>query len=272
MGECVNYLPLEMEPRLMRIGGMNHAVKEDEMYEEYHMKDVWTLHFYTYKAELWVDGDLYYIKPYSISLVPPYSHVKFYFKTLNCYHISTFFKYTQEVEKKGIPFPCVMYLDEETFQYCYGQIHHAAKDYPLQIKKAQVAIWNILWKLTDSMEEGYHREWKDPLPLDRAIQFIERNYSSKIKIPQIADYAGVTPTHLSRLFNKRFDTTVIAYVRRKRVSEAVYYLTHTNLPIKEVAYRVGVEDLSHFYKIVHKELNSTPHEIRLKALEGNSFA
>jgi AraC-like DNA-binding protein len=118
----------------------------------------------------------------------------------------------------------------------------------------------------------YHREWKDPLPLDRAIQYIERNYSSKIKIPQIADYAGVTPTHLSRLFNRRFDTTVIAYVRRKRVSEAVYYLTHTNLPIKEVAYRVGVEDLSHFYKIVHKELNSTPHEIRLKALEGNSFA
>ncbi|WP_309604932.1 helix-turn-helix domain-containing protein [Phenylobacterium sp.] len=64
--------------------------------------------------------------------------------------------------------------------------------------------------------------WPQPKtdPMDRARRHIEDNLDSRLDLNVVADAAGLSPYHFSRLFTARYGLSPIAYVRVRRLEAA----------------------------------------------------
>jgi AraC family transcriptional regulator len=63
-------------------------------------------------------------------------------------------------------------------------------------------------------------------PLERALTHIERHLFEPLGVAGIADVAGLSQFHFSRLFTARMGESVMAYVRRRRMLRAAARLGH----------------------------------------------
>ena len=223
------------------------------------MKDVWSLHAYTYHGELSVNGVNYQIVPGAVSIVPPWSEMSFRFRAPS-YHISAFFTYDTSAHRTTT-MPVVAYLGEEFTRVCDG-LEKAKAFFPLFPLRAEVKLWDILLSICseygiDSFESG-----PSHTHVQRAIGHIESNIDSNLRVPLIAQEVSISATHLVRLFQKYLNMTIVGYIRWRRAELARHLLIHTDLPIKHIVSAVGLSDIQHLYKTIRKEFDQTPGELR----------
>jgi len=76
---------------------------------------------------------------------------------------------------------------------------------------------------------------------------------------------GLGRAHLDRLYWKQYGITTRAYWERLREEAATRSLETTMLPIKEIGYRLGFKQTSHFTKWFRLHLASTPRDYRVEA-------
>jgi AraC-like DNA-binding protein len=103
---------------------------------------------------------------------------------------------------------------------------------------------------------------KSVTALTKAIKFIERNYSQKIKIEDCAEVAKVSMSTLNRNFRKVYQTSIAEYLTRFRIHAACHELKDTTLGMTEIALNCGFFDLSHFSKQFKKMMRMTPMQYR----------
>ncbi len=94
--------------------------------------------------------------------------------------------------------------------------------------------------------------------LKKAREFITRNYNKPIKLEDIAVHLYISPSHLSRLFRQELDCTVLEYLTRVRIEEAVELMKKRQYSIEEVAKTVGFKNQSYFSKVFKKYLGVAP--------------
>ena len=56
--------------------------------------------------------------------------------------------------------------------------------------------------------------------------------------------------------------SLVEYVNRKRIDNAVRLLCESEMPVDEILTRVGFSDRSNFYRVFSKFMGSTPADIR----------
>jgi AraC-like DNA-binding protein len=91
----------------------------------------------------------------------------------------------------------------------------------------------------------------------KAKRLIDANHLIHPSIARIASRLGVTPEHLSRQFKRDFQMTPSAYLRQLRVADAPLKLARGE-EIVNVAFDVGYNDLSRFYKQFRKTTRTSP--------------
>lgn len=84
---------------------------------------------------------------------------------------------------------------------------------------------------------------------------------------RMAAKAGVSVSRLHALFREELDTTPRAWLSRLRLDRVRAWLTATNLPIAELAYRGGYADQSALTRAMRKATGSTPAAYRRQARE-----
>ena len=97
---------------------------------------------------------------------------------------------------------------------------------------------------------------------DRVAKQIELELARPLTLQSLAAQVGVSPAHLTRMFKAYTGTTVIQFIRQRRVAHAQYLLRTTARPIKSIAHEVGIPDLHHFNKIIRASLGSSPRDVR----------
>ena len=117
--------------------------------------------------------------------------------------------------------------------------------------------------------EGFTREFKvasaaaGPYPeLSKVIDFVERNHATRITVADLAQRAGYTVRTLERLFQKRFNMSPFAYLKRVRLNGACRRLTQTNLPLAQIATDSGFCDQSYMTKEFARLMRITPQAYR----------
>lgn len=117
--------------------------------------------------------------------------------------------------------------------------------------------------------EGVTREFKaassaaGPYPeLSRVIDFVEQKFASRITVADLAERAGSTVRTLERLFQKRFNMSPFAYLKRVRLNGACRMLTQTNLPLVQIAAESGFCDQSYMTKEFARFMRITPQAYR----------
>jgi len=102
---------------------------------------------------------------------------------------------------------------------------------------------------------------KDSL-IDRAIEFIWNRSHRRISVSAVADALPTTRRTLERRFRAATGRTVAQEIIGCRVERAKHLLRETNIPIKQIAFKVGFNSPERMSKVFRRELNTTPGSYR----------
>lgn len=91
--------------------------------------------------------------------------------------------------------------------------------------------------------------------------FEEHGYKPKI-IGKCAEFIGISPRHLNRVFKKESGVSPKDYIMTKRLLMAKRLLTDTSLSITEIGSMSGFGSSSRFNEALKKHYNLTPRDIR----------
>ena len=94
-----------------------------------------------------------------------------------------------------------------------------------------------------------------------AMDYIGEHYADPgISVGSIAAHLGISEGHLSHTFKKETDYTVMAYITRCRIREAMKLLTNCRYKVYEVGEMVGYRDITYFSSTFKKIAGVTPSE------------
>lgn len=98
--------------------------------------------------------------------------------------------------------------------------------------------------------------------VQKGIEFISSNYSYPITVEDIADYVGVSRSHLFRSFETVLKQSPKEYLTNFRMKQACYLLEHSDLSITAIANSLGFDNSLYFSKTFHKQKGMSPKEFR----------
>ena len=96
----------------------------------------------------------------------------------------------------------------------------------------------------------------------RAVLFMEGNWQLKLRLRQIANSVGLSPSRLSTLFLKDLEVSPMRHLKTLRMQEARALLRSSTLNVKEIAAHAGFNDVSHFIRDFSRLYGRAPTTIR----------
>ena len=101
--------------------------------------------------------------------------------------------------------------------------------------------------------------------IQRAVQFIEANYSKDISLHDLTKCANLSESHFLYLFKLEMKLSPAKYLKRSRIQKAAELLrSNEPLSIKEVMTRVGIKDKSHFARSFKQVFGVAPSDYRAR--------
>jgi two-component system response regulator YesN len=105
-------------------------------------------------------------------------------------------------------------------------------------------------------------QFTDHPEINKIIQYIRTHYHTTITLESMAKYSAMDKNYLSGLFKRKTDETLIHYVQKTRLEHAARLLENTDLPLGEIAERVGIASDNYFIKMFKKWYHVTPVEYK----------
>lgn len=97
----------------------------------------------------------------------------------------------------------------------------------------------------------------------QAMDYIGQHYGDQnISVGEIAQHLGLSESHLSHLFRKETDYTIMNYLTRYRIHKAMELLRDCRLKVYEIAERVGYRDITYFSSTFKKVVGMSPSEFQ----------
>lgn len=94
--------------------------------------------------------------------------------------------------------------------------------------------------------------------------YISKHFTEEIRLADLADLVGMSPTSFSRFFKLRSGKTLSDYIVEMRLGVAARQLVDTTDNISEICYGCGFNTLSNFNRLFRKYKGCSPTEFREK--------
>lgn len=98
--------------------------------------------------------------------------------------------------------------------------------------------------------------------VSRIKEYIHKNYSSSLRLEELAAMVSMSPNAFSRFFKKRTGQTLSDYIVRIRLGHAIRLLVDTTMTCSEICYDCGFNNISNFNRLFRKKKGCTPLEFR----------
>lgn len=102
-------------------------------------------------------------------------------------------------------------------------------------------------------------------PIDATKRYIETHLSEELKVQEIADHVFLNPDYLTRIFKRETGVSIKSYIVNRRMEKARNLLETSELPIAEVACRMGYYNYTSFSRIFKKYYGISPQSLRREA-------
>ncbi len=109
------------------------------------------------------------------------------------------------------------------------------------------------------MPDSQHSSFKR---LQHAIDHIQANFYSPLRMQTLADIAGVSIAQLERLFKRVFQLTPQQMLTKTRIEEAMQLLLQTEMTIAEISQACGYSDQSAFARQFKATVGVSPRDSR----------
>ena len=102
-----------------------------------------------------------------------------------------------------------------------------------------------------------------PLQKRRLLELIQGNLGADLSLTELAETAGLSAHHFSRVFKATFGTTPHRYVQRRRIEAAVAALrAQEKRSIADIALALGFASQAHMTDLMRRQLGVTPRVVR----------
>jgi len=102
-----------------------------------------------------------------------------------------------------------------------------------------------------------------PHKLQKVLAYIEEKLAEPVGVRELASQVHMSPFHFARRFKQAVGTPPHGYITHVRIERAKSLLSGTNMPLIEVATRVGYRTQAHFTGVFHRYVGTTPRAYRL---------
>lgn len=97
---------------------------------------------------------------------------------------------------------------------------------------------------------------------DAVIRYMSENLERNLRLADLAEYVGVTPTYLSHLFTLRTGNSPMTHLRQLRMSHACHLLDFSTLHINQICHKVGISDPYYFSRVFTATMGISPSDYR----------
>ena len=154
--------------------------------------------------------------------------------------------------------PVFHYDDDALFEELLTKVCNASGSKPSDEARMESGLLIFLAALMDQFGSPPEQRPGGFEYVQKAIKFIEYNYSSDIGITDIASSVGISRSHLYRLFMQHISMPPNEYLMRYRINKACELLENSGLSVGEVAYSAGFSDQLYFSRVFKKYMNTPP--------------
>lgn len=163
----------------------------------------------------------------------------------------------------------VLKLDEKEFTLINGLIEHIKTEH----FNKEAGFENIVKSYMDAIVLNLLRIYKKKQPegdeqiakpqlIRNFMKLVQQYYLYNYNVEEYSKRLNVSSKHLIKLCKTHIGKTPLAYIRDHIISEAKRLLYHTELSIKEIAYKLSFDDPANFSKYFKTATGYTPVEYR----------
>ncbi len=102
----------------------------------------------------------------------------------------------------------------------------------------------------------------DSRRVQKVQDYINQRYKEEIRLNDLADLVGMTPTAFSRFFKLRTGRSISDYVIDIRLGHATRQLVDSTTSVAEICYECGFNNVSNFNRIFKKKKGNSPKVFR----------
>ena len=122
-------------------------------------------------------------------------------------------------------------------------------------------IYDILLSLMDANGVELVSRKLSPC-VTKAVAFIRQNLSVKLSNTQIAEYAGVSVSTLTKRFQRELSMSVHDYIENLVFSEAVRLIRQSDVSIGQISEKFGFCDQFYFSRRFKEKIGTAPRSYR----------
>lgn len=176
----------------------------------------------------------------------------------------------EQLRANGNPVCVIILTAYDSFAYAQSALRLGAVDFllkPFRDGELEQAVTNLQRRLCAGHTEhppipGLKKGDKSRYVL-QAMDYIGQHYSEQnISVSTVAQSLGLSESHLSHLFRKETDYTLLGYLTRYRIHKAMELLHDCRLKVYEVAELVGYRDIAYFSATFKKTTGISPSEFQ----------
>lgn len=94
------------------------------------------------------------------------------------------------------------------------------------------------------------------------VALIQNEYARPLTLSRFAEAVNLTPEHFCRIFTRQMGIAPLKYLKLFRLQSARELLENSHLTVKEIMFRVGCNDESHFVRDFEDRFGLSPVRYR----------
>lgn len=241
--------------------------------DDYHVHIV-----FSGKGILKLNGNSYKLKRGQIFIVPPYVETYYCADSKDPWQYAWISfagtKATYYLEKAGLTVQNPTrktYIEPEEFVTLIEKLlNHHELIVTNELMRISI-MYEILALLVTSQNLGKQskalpHDYSPSVYVEHAVEYIHYNYN-RIRVNDIAEYIGITRSYLTHIFKKQLQVSPQEYLLTYRLEQSCRLLRATDLPIQDIAKRVGYENPLTFSKIFKNAYGCSPKNYRIQILQ-----
>ncbi|MEK8127123.1 helix-turn-helix domain-containing protein [Paenibacillus filicis] len=134
-------------------------------------------------------------------------------------------------------------------------LHRSPADEARHVEN-QILFHQILLQLLKKRDAKYAAS--EQPSMERSITYLENHFVHKITREQLAEMAGITPSHYSILFKQLKGFSPKEYLSRLRVHRAIELMIGGSLTLREIALQVGYKDEFYLSRRFKQQTGAAP--------------
>ncbi|WP_157950004.1 AraC family transcriptional regulator [Vallitalea okinawensis] len=119
---------------------------------------------------------------------------------------------------------------------------------------------DMLNAFIDLVEKSKRLTYSKPVYL--TVDYINKYYSQRIRISELAAKVHLSESHLLRLFKSQLGVSIKDYITQTRIDKGKKLLKYTQYSIATISNMTGFNDQSHFTRMFKKQTQLTPKAYR----------